>query len=171
MQITVTMKENNRFDRSMTLEFPDDLPLTETSDCYYSMKHVFSNILYWMTYSPDTINQIMPDCEECEIEACKNCEYKRDSLKQSANDEIDDDSERNCVDCLFFTKVSTGWICDADKCKDKSNFQPKQKEPPIITPTEEKETEMDCDTCRYEDGGLNISTCDNCIMNSHWQPK
>ena len=88
--MTITVKENGRLDRSMTLEFPSDLPLMETDDCWYTISKVFSTILFWMGYDEQSINHLFCDCEECDVitelnrehnaelnEQCENCRGKQ----------------------------------------------------------------------------------------------
>lgn len=38
--------------------------------------HAFKTILYWVSFDPDTINQLIPDCEECQEEFRLNSEEK-----------------------------------------------------------------------------------------------
>jgi hypothetical protein len=64
--IKLTCERDNS---KIELTFPDG-----TVNCYEEPIEVdmFKIILYWLTYSPDTIEKMIPCCEECT--KCDDCD-------------------------------------------------------------------------------------------------
>jgi hypothetical protein len=64
-EIKITVTDDNY---SLTISTPSDIPLTSDGDCYYSWRGIFATILFWLSWSPDNIDSLMPDCEDCQKE-------------------------------------------------------------------------------------------------------
>ena len=64
--IKLTCERNNS---KIELTFPEG-----EVNCYQEPIEInlFKVILYWLTYAPDTIDKMIPCCEECTI--CEECE-------------------------------------------------------------------------------------------------
>ena len=145
--ITITVTQDNK---TLTLTQPSDIPLTATNDSYYSWKHVFANILFWLTFPPDTINSVIPDCEECDT---------IEELNREHNAELEEKCER----------------CEYKQSKTFDLQWRGEKEPPIITDEVEKETVKNCDNCQYGHTEQLSAECFGCVeaktqVLTHWQP-
>lgn len=181
--ITITVNDGNK---TLTITNPSDIPLISDNDSWYSWRAVFATILTWLGWEEDYIKQLMPDREECEIEAYDNCQYKRDGLSDGTNDGINEgvsegvfegvNEEKSCDDCKYayfgIGEQPCKDCCDNEDI-DYAKWEP--KEPPILTDYEEKSVVKDCDNCKYGDLDETATVCMECINNedvdySNWQP-
>ena len=178
---TITVTQDNK---TLTITQPDDIPLTETDDSYYSWKHVFAVILHFLTFPPDTINSVMPDCEECDVveelnrehnaelsAQCERCEYKRDSVNEGV---------KRCYTCQRDGESEECYTCTPDyiNWKPKKSVQDNVQEIMEVTMDDNMEVneEKTCDNCEYEYLEETDHPCKECVEDDDtvygkWQPK
>lgn len=98
--ITITVTQDNK---TLTISHPFDIVLTPDDERWYSWRHVFATILFWLSWDKDAIKLLMPDCEECDVveelnrehnaemsAQCERCEYKTEGVNEGV---------KNCDNC------------------------------------------------------------------------
>ena len=157
--ITITVTQDNK---TLTISQPSDIPLTETDDSYYSWKHVFAVILFWLTFPPNTINSVMPDCEDCDVVEELNREH---NAELSAQCERCDKTEG--VNEGVFEGLSEG-VKSVQESVQESVHQE-------VIMDENMEVKS-CDNCTFEDLEETDHPCKECVEDDDtvygkWTPK
>jgi len=195
---TITVTQDNK---TLTISHPFDIVLTPDNEHWYSWRHVFATILFWLSWDKDAINLLMPDCEECDVveelnrehnaeleERCNGCGYKREALLQrvqkplvfSSNDGVNDgvnEGVRRCYTCQRNGEAEECYTCTPDYI----NWKPKESVQDNVHVN--MEVNMDdamevknCDNCENEDVIAEEQPCKDCFDNeevdyANWKQK
>jgi hypothetical protein len=149
--ITITVTQDNK---TLTITHPLGIPLTPDNDSWYSLKKTIELMLIFIGYDSKAANDLMPDCEECDVVTelnrehnaelsaqCERCEYKRDSVNEGV---------KRCYTCQRDGESEECYTCTPDYI----NWKPK------------KSVKLNMDEGVFEgvndgvsDGVKNCSTC------------
>ena len=185
--ITITVTQDNK---TLTITHPLGIPLTPDNDSWYSLKKTIELMLIFIGYDSKAANDLMPDCEECDVVTelnrehnaelsaqCERCEYKTDGV----SDEDETDS-RCCKTCRHLGVLQSEPPCEGCVVENNRKHYYNHWEEKDNVQEEIMEVNMDdtmevrtCDNCEFGDLEETDHPCKECVEDDDtvygkWQP-
>ena len=186
--ITITVTQDNK---TLTITHPLGIPLTPDNDSWYSLKKTIELMLIFIGYDSKAANDLMPDCEECDVVTelnrehnaelsaqCERCEYKTDGV----SDEDETDS-RCCKTCRHLGVLQSEPPCEGCVVENNRKHYYNHWEEKDNVQEEIMEVNMDdtmevrtCDNCEFGDLEETDHPCKECVEDDDtvygkWTPK